>query len=213
MKKLIIIDCGSGNLHSVQAGFARAAAGRDVEVVVTSDPSALDAADRIVLPGVGAFADCMHGLLALAGMREKLEQRVLKDGVPFLGICVGMQMLLERGYEHGVHAGLGWLKGEVVPITPRDQALKIPHMGWNELQIQDKAHPLFAGIHDGDHVYFVHSFYARPTYPADVLAAVQYGEALTAAIGRGNVAGVQFHPEKSHRTGEKLLVNFIEWNP
>lgn len=213
MRTLVIIDCGSGNLHSVQAGMRRAAAGRSVEVTVTSDPAALDAADRVVLPGVGAFADCMRGLLALSGMREALERRVLGDGIPFLGICVGMQMLLARSHEHGIHAGLGWLEGEVVPITPRDSTLKIPHMGWNELQIRNQVHPLFSGIHDGDHMYFVHSFYARPEKPEEALATVQYGEVLTAALGKGNVAGVQFHPEKSHKTGERLLANFIEWNP
>lgn len=213
MKKLVIIDCGSGNLHSVQAGFARAAVGRDVEISVTTQPSALADAHHIVLPGVGAFADCMHGLLALGGMREALEERVHRAGVPFMGICVGMQMLFERSHEHGVHAGLSWLRGEVGAFAPKDTSLKIPHMGWNELHITRPDHPLFAGIYEGDHVYFVHSYHARCADEQTVYAAAQYGETLTAVVGTGNIVGTQFHPEKSHKTGEKLLANFIAWNP
>lgn len=211
MNRLVIIDCGSGNLHSVQAGFRRAAAGKDAEIILTTEASALAAADRIVLPGVGAFADCMRGLEALSGMRSALEQRVLRDGVPFLGICVGMQMLMEKSHEHGEHAGLGWLPGEVVPIAPTDPSFKIPHMGWNELQIFRPEHPLFVGLESEPHMYFVHSFHARCSEAPDRLAAVQYGETLTAAVGRGNIAGTQFHPEKSHKAGERLLANFIDW--
>jgi len=211
MRRLVIIDCGSGNLHSVQAGLKRASAGKEIEIVLTTDPAMLMHAERIVLPGVGAFADCMNGLQALTGMREALETRVLKDRVPFLGICVGMQMLMERSHEHGIHAGLGWLRGEVVPVAPADASLKIPHMGWNELQLKQPAHPLFAGMEEHVHMYFVHSFHARCSDPGDVLAAVQYGETLTAAVGKDNIVGTQFHPEKSHKAGERLLANFIDW--
>lgn len=211
MKKLVIIDCGSGNLHSVQAGLRRAAQGRDTEILLTTEAGELAMADRIVLPGVGAFADCMNGLVALSGMRAALEKRVHGDGVPFLGICVGMQMLMEKSLEHGEHAGLGWLPGEVVPVAPADPALKIPHMGWNELQLLQPEHPLFVGLEAEPHMYFVHSFHARCGEASDRLAAVQYGETLTAAVGRGNIAGTQFHPEKSHKAGERLLANFIDW--
>lgn len=213
MNTLAIIDCGSGNLHSVQAGFARASVGKDVFIQVTTDASVIASADRIVLPGVGAFADCMRGLLALPGVCDTLQERVITEGVPFLGICVGMQMMMERGLEHGEHEGLGWIAGDVVPITPRDHHLKIPHMGWNELQLSAPPHPVFAGLGDGAHMYFVHSFHAQCAHPAHRIAAVQYGETLTAAIGRDNMVGVQFHPEKSQRAGEQLLANFIDWMP
>ncbi len=213
MKKLVIVDCGSGNLHSVQAGFVRAAAGKEVEISVTTQPAALMGAHHIVLPGVGAFADCMQGLSALGGMREMLEQRVHQAGVPFMGICVGMQMLFERSHEHGMHQGLGWLRGEVVAIAPKDTGLKIPHMGWNELHVTRPEHPLFADMRKDEHVYFVHSYHARCTDEKTIYAAAQYGETLTAAVGTGNIVGTQFHPEKSHKTGEKLLANFIAWNP
>jgi glutamine amidotransferase len=212
-RRLVIIDYGSGNLHSVRAGFLRAAAGSDLEIEVGDRAEALAAAERIVLPGVGAFADCVRGLTALPGMRAALEERVLRNGVPFLGICVGMQMLFTRGLEHGDHAGLGWISGDVVPITPRDLALKIPHMGWNELTLPPSPHPLFHGIAPGEHVYFVHGFHARCTEASHRLASVEYGETITAAVGRDNIAGVQFHPEKSQRTGERILRNFLEWSP
>ncbi len=213
MQRLVIIDCGSGNLHSVQAGLVRAAANSNCGIVVTTQAKDVVSADRIVLPGVGAFADCMKGLEAMPEMREALEQRVLRDAMPFLGICVGMQMMMERGLEHGEHAGLGWLPGEVVPIEPKDATLKIPHMGWNELRLDAPSHPLFSGLAGGMHMYFVHSYHARCANGAHRLAHVEYGENLTATVGRDNMAGTQFHPEKSHRAGEKLLSNFIAWAP
>ncbi len=208
-KQIRIINCGSGNLHSVAAGMARAAAIGDYDVTVITEATDLQDADYIVLPGQGAFADCMRGLTSLPGMREALEERVLRAGVPYLGICVGMQMLLEQGREHGDHAGLGWIAGEVVPITPGDPTLKIPHMGWNELQLNQPDHPFFAGIEDGAHVYFVHSYHARCTDPDNVLATADYGETLTAVIGKDNIIATQFHPEKSHHTGQTLLENFL----
>lgn len=213
MKRLVIIDCGSGNLHSVQAGLRRAARGRDIEIVLSTEAAATSGADRIVLPGVGAFADCMRGLQALPGMQAALEQRVLREGVPFLGICVGMQMMFARSHEHGEHAGLGWLPGEVVPVQPEDPALKIPHMGWNELQVDAPQHPVLSGVPTGAHMYFVHSYHARCEQAGHRLACVDYGGTLTAMVGYANMVGTQFHPEKSHRAGELLLSNFIDWTP
>jgi len=203
---LAIIDYGSGNLRSVAKAFERVGDGREVAVV--QDAGALEKASHIVLPGVGAFADCMAGLAALPGMLEALEEQVRGQGKWFLGICVGMQMLFERGHEHGVHNGLGWLKGEVVPLKPEGAALKIPHMGWNTLELAG-AHPLLAGIHSGDHAYFVHSYYAQAGDAADVLATTNYGQSVTAVVAHGNVMGTQFHPEKSQEAGLKLLKNFL----
>jgi glutamine amidotransferase len=165
-----------------------------------------------VLPGVGAFADCMKGLSAVPGMVQALREQVLKKGVPFLGICVGMQLLASVGREFGDHAGLGWIAGEVVKITPGDPALKIPHMGWNELSIV-RSHPLLAGIESGAHAYFVHSYQFLPALPEDLLATTDYGGPLTAMVGDGNIAGTQFHPEKSQATGLRLLGNFLTWRP
>lgn len=199
-----IIDYGSGNLRSVAKAFERVA---DGDVWVTSAPEKVAVASHIVLPGVGAFADCMQGLQALPGMLDALRAQVLENKKPFLGICVGMQMLFERGHEHGVHAGLGWLKGEVVALAP-DAALKIPHMGWNDLEITG-THPLLAGINTGDHAYFVHSYHAQCAEDADRLATVTYGQSVTAVVGRGNIMGTQFHPEKSQATGLRLLKNFL----
>ncbi len=212
---IVIIDYGSGNLRSVAKALERAAAdvGRGQTVAVTNDPEALDGAERIVLPGVGAFGDCMAGLDALAGMREALENNVIAGGKPFLGICIGMQLMAEKGIEHGARAGLGWIEGSVAPIEPVDAALKIPHMGWNEIDIVDRDHPAFAGIESGAHAYFVHGFSLRCRHEADVLAGVDYGGRLVAVAGRDNLVGTQFHPEKSQATGLALLRNFLRWSP
>jgi len=204
--KTVVIDYGSGNLRS--AAKALAAAGADVEV--TADPAAVTAAERIVLPGVGAFADCRAGLDRLPGMVEALDQAVRRQGRPFLGICVGMQLMAEAGLEHGRHAGLGWIAGEVVPLAPRP--VKIPHMGWNELH-RTREHPLLAGIAQDADVYFVHSYHLRLGAADDLLAGADYAGPVVAAIARDNMAGVQFHPEKSQATGLRLLANFLAWQP
>lgn len=225
-----IIDYGSGNLHSAAKAFERAAreAELDAQIVVTSDATTVKTADRIVLPGVGAFADCRAGLDAVPGMIEALEQRVLQEAAPFLGICVGMQLMADTGHEHGEHAGLGWMSGHVREITPDDPSLKVPHMGWNTLaaantdpNTRDAAthaitHPVFAGLPlgpDGWHAYFVHSFHMLPTNPAHTLANTTYGGAITAAIGHDNMVGTQFHPEKSQQLGLSLITNFLRWTP
>ena len=212
MATVALIDYGSGNLASVAKALARAAEATGHEIVTTADPQAVKAAERIVLPGVGAFADCMRGLSAVPGMVEMLREKVLKESAPFLGICVGMQLLATMGKEFGDHCGLGWIAGEVVKIAPSDAALKIPHMGWNELRIL-RRHKLLDGINDGDHAYFVHSYQFLPTLPDDLLATTDYGRPLTAMIGNENIAGTQFHPEKSQATGLKLLANFLRWKP
>jgi glutamine amidotransferase len=204
--KTVVIDYGSGNLRS--AAKALAAAGADVEV--TADPAAVAAAERIVLPGVGAFADCRAGLDRLPGMVEALDQAVRRQGRPFLGICVGMQLMAEAGLEHGRHEGLGWIAGEVVPLAPRP--VKIPHMGWNELH-GTRDHPLLAGIPRDADVYFVHSYHLRLGDAGDLLADADYAGPVVAAIARDNMAGVQFHPEKSQATGLRLLANFLNWRP
>jgi glutamine amidotransferase len=203
-----LIDYGSGNLRSAEKALARAGG----DVLVTADPDAIARAKRIVLPGVGAFGDCMNGLSSIPGMIEALHAGVLKRGVPFLGICVGMQLLASVGHEFGEHAGLGWVAGEVDRLTPSDPSLKIPHMGWNELTIT-RPHLLFAGIASGAHAYFVHSYAMKTKDPAHVLATSDYGGVFTAAIGRDNIAGTQFHPEKSQDVGLALLRNFLEWRP
>ena len=207
-----LIDYGSGNLASAAKALARAAAATGHDIVTTADPDVVLDAERIVLPGVGAFADCMKGLSAVPGMVEVLRERVLKDGAPFLGICVGMQLLVTVGREFGDHAGLGWIAGEVVKITPGDAALKIPHMGWNQLKIL-RPHALLDGIGDGAHAYFVHSFQLKPALEEDLVATTDYGGPLTAMVGEGNIAGTQFHPEKSQATGVRLLENFLRWKP
>ena len=209
-----IVDYGSGNLRSAEKALARVAAEQATgqNVVVTSDAEVVAKAERIVLPGVGAFADCMNGLTAVPGMADVLKDAVLKRGVPFLGICVGMQLLADVGREFGDHAGLGWIGGEVVKISPSDPSLKIPHMGWNELRIEH-AHPLLANIPVGGHAYFVHSYHFVPALPDDLIATTDYGQILTAMIGNENIAGTQFHPEKSQATGLKLLSNFLTWKP
>lgn len=206
-----LIDYGSGNLASAAKALARAANGSS-EIVTTADPEIVLTSERVVLPGVGAFADCMKGLSAIPGMVEALREKVLKEGAPFLGICVGMQLLATVGVEFGRHAGLGWIAGEVVKITPDDPALKIPHMGWNELKFE-QPHPLLDGIAPGAHAYFVHSFQLVPVLPDDLIANTDYGGPLTAMVGNENIAGTQFHPEKSQATGLKLLENFLKWRP
>jgi imidazole glycerol-phosphate synthase subunit HisH len=213
-KRVALIDYGSGNLRSAEKALARAAREREAghEIVVTSDATIIATADRIVLPGVGAFGDCMQGLSAIAGMRDALGEAVLKRGIPFLGICVGMQLLASVGREFGDHAGLGWIEGEIVKLTPSDPSLKIPQIGWNELTVT-RPHPLFAGIAPGAHAYFVHSYAMKAKSPADVLAMSDCGGAFTAAVGRDNIVGTQFHPEKSQAVGLMLLGNFLEWRP
>jgi glutamine amidotransferase len=210
-----IVDYGSGNLRSAAKAFERAAveAGVSVAITVTDDAEAVRAADRIVLPGVGAFADCMAGIRAVPGLVEAMEEAVLRRGVPFIGICVGMQLMAERGLEYGVQQGLGWIKGEVVPLEPADTALKIPHMGWNDLRIERPEHPALAGLHDGDHAYFVHSYRFSCADPATELASVDYGGPVAAVIGRDNLVGTQFHPEKSQAAGLRLIANFLRWRP
>lgn len=211
---VVIVDYGSGNLRSAEKAFERAAreAGTGHEIRVTADPRAVAAAERIVLPGVGAFADCKAGIDAVPGLRDALEEAVRARRVPFLGICVGMQLLATRGHEHGVHNGFGWIAGEVVALTPADPALKVPHMGWNSLDIK-AAHPLLGGIAPGAHAYFVHSYQLKATTAADVLATVDYGGPVTAIVADDNVAGTQFHPEKSQETGLRLIANFLRWTP
>ena len=213
-----IIDYGSGNLHSALKAFERAAReaeGAGGDLVVTDDPGAVRRAARVVLPGVGAFADCKRGLAALPGMLEALTEAVVAKGRPFLGICVGMQLMATRGLEHGETAGLDWIAGDVAQIVPADKSLKIPHMGWNTLTLTHP-HPLFAGIPTGEsglHAYFVHSYQLAPASRDHVLATTDYGAPLTAAVARDNLVGVQFHPEKSQKLGLALIGNFLRWRP
>jgi imidazole glycerol-phosphate synthase subunit HisH len=209
-----IIDYGSGNLRSAAKAFERAAreSGIATDVAVTSDPDLVRKADRVVLPGVGAFADCRRGLAGVAGMEVALDESVMKGARPFLGICVGMQLMASWGREFEDVAGLGWIPGEVVAIKPKDSTLKIPHMGWNELA-SVAPHPVLTGIAKGDHAYFVHSFEIRCENPRHVLATAEYGGTLTAVVGRDNLVGTQFHPEKSQATGLRLISNFLRWRP
>jgi len=211
MSSVALIDYGSGNLASAAKALARAANGK-LDIITTADPQVVKNAERVVLPGVGAFADCMKGLSAVPGMVEALRDKVLKEGAPFLGICVGMQLLATVGVEFGHSPGLGWIAGEVVKITPAGPALKIPHMGWNELKFE-REHPLLEGIAPGAHAYFVHSYQLVPALPEDLIATTDYGGPLTAMVGNENIAGTQFHPEKSQETGLKLLENFLKWRP
>lgn len=208
-----IIDYGSGNLRSCAKAFERAARDRALSenVVVTADPQTVLGADRVVLPGVGAFADCMRGLLAVTGMREALDEAVRKRAKPFLGICVGMQLMAERGVEFGTHKGLGWIEGEVRAIAPLG-GLKVPHMGWNDLMVRD-GEPLFKGLPTGTPMYFVHSYSLYPARADDIAASADYGGRLTASLRRNNMAGTQFHPEKSQAAGLRLIGNFLDWRP
>ena len=210
-----IIDYGSGNLRSAAKAFERAVAelGLADKVAVTNDADVVAKADRVVLPGVGAFADCRAGLMAVDGMVEALTDAVRAKGRPFFGICVGMQLMAARGLEHGETPGFGWIAGEVAAIEPSDPTLKIPHMGWNSLIFPEVRHPVFEGIDQGAHAYFVHSYAMRCKTASDVLASVDYGGEITAAIGHANMVGTQFHPEKSQATGLKLIANFLNWQP
>ena len=212
---VVIIDYGSGNLRSAAKAFehAVAAAGLDLTVDITARADDVGRASHVVLPGVGAFADCKQGLEALPGMVDALERAVVQQARPFLGICVGMQLLATTGREHGEHAGLGWIPGEVVALEPADPSLKIPHMGWNELCLKGPSHPVFEGIAAGSHAFFVHSYGYACADPAHVLATVEYGGAVTAVVGRDNMVGTQFHPEKSQATGLRLITNFLTWRP
>jgi imidazole glycerol-phosphate synthase subunit HisH len=212
-----VIDYGSGNLHSAAKALERASreSGAGEPILVTHDPEAVRRADRVVLPGVGAFADCKQGLEAVPGMVDALTEVALERARPFLGICVGMQLLAERGLEHGTTEGLGWIKGVVDRIVPSDASLKIPHMGWNTL-IARKEHVLFEGVALGPtglHAYFVHSYQLAPADKDDLVADTEYGGPITAVVARGNIAGTQFHPEKSQRLGLALLANFLRWKP
>ncbi len=209
-----IIDYGSGNLRSAAKAFARAAAesGGDAEVAVTSAPDVVARADRVVLPGVGAFADCRAGLEALDGMPDALDESVRRRGRPFLGICVGMQLMATRGLEHGRHPGFDWIPGDVVALRPDDPALKVPQIGWNDLRV-DREHPVLAGIGGDDaYVYFVHGYHLAAG-AGDVLAHVDYGGRVAAMVGRDNLVGTQFHPEKSQTLGLRLIANFLAWAP
>lgn len=210
-----IIDYGSGNLRSAAKAIERAAADERMHtrVSVTGEAKVVAAADRIVLPGVGAFADCMRGLAALAGMIEALEEAVIRRARPFLGICVGMQLMATTGREHGDHPGLGWIPGNVVALNPADGTLKVPHMGWNGLRLGVDTHPVLAGLVDDAHVCFVHSYHLQPDDTRHVLASADYGGSIAAVIGRDNLVGTQFHPEKSQRVGLRLLGNFLKWRP
>lgn len=217
MQRLVIINYGSGNLHSAAKAFERAAreSEADVAIEVTESPAAVAAADRVVLPGVGAFADCKRGVDAVAGMREALETSVRQKGRPFLGICVGAQLMAERGLEFRITPGFGWIKGDVKIIEPADPGLKVPHMGWNTLRVINP-HPLLAGVDTGDrglHAYFVHSFHLAVSDRSALVAEVDYGGPVTAMVGVDNIAGTQFHPEKSQTLGLRLIANFLKWRP
>jgi glutamine amidotransferase len=217
MQRLVIINYGSGNLHSAAKAFERAAreSEADVAIEVTQDPTAVATADRVVLPGVGAFADCKRGVEAVPGMREALETSVRQKGRPFLGICVGAQLMAERGLEFRTTPGFGWIKGDVKVIEPKDPALKIPHMGWNTLQVVNP-HSLLRGIETGDrglHAYFVHSFHLDVADRNTLVAEADYGGPVTAMVGVDNIAGTQFHPEKSQTLGLRLIANFLKWQP
>lgn len=210
-----IIDYGSGNLRSAAKAFERAAAeaGLGLDVKVTGEAKDLENASHIVLPGVGAFADCRRGLSALDGMEDALTGQVIGSGKPFFGICVGMQLMADIGREHVDTPGFGWVPGEVVALEPSDKSLKIPHMGWNDLKIEAPSHPVFEGISDGAHVYFVHSYGLVAAEKSHVLATADYGGPVVAVVGRDNLVGTQFHPEKSQAVGLRLITNFLKWNP
>jgi imidazole glycerol-phosphate synthase subunit HisH len=217
MQTVAIIDYGSGNLHSAKKAFERASrdSGAAATIVVTDAPDVVAKSDRIVLPGVGAFADCKRGLDAVPGMRAALDEAVHKRGQPFLGICVGMQLLATRGLEFETTQGLGWIDGDVTVITPNDARLKIPHMGWNTLSVSHP-HALLEGIQTGPnglHAYFVHSFHLKATRRTDVIAETDHGGQVTALVARNNIAGTQFHPEKSQELGLRLIANFLVWKP
>jgi glutamine amidotransferase len=208
-----IVDYESGNLHSAEKAFQRMARESGTgEVCVTSDPDVIRRASRIVLPGDGAFPACRAALFDHRGVYEAIEDAVINGGKPFLGICIGMQMMATRGLEYSETPGFDWIGGEVVKIEPSDPSFKVPHMGWNDLVIE-KPHPIFDGINSGAHAYFVHSYQFQVADPARRLAHVEYGGAITAIVGRDNLLGMQFHPEKSQKTGLHLIANFLNWAP
>lgn len=212
--KVAILDYGSGNLRSAEKAFRRAAmdSGISADIHVTAEPDFVRNADRIVLPGVGAFGACCTGLAAKNGMTDALNEAVLQKGRPFFGICVGMQLMASIGIEHGTHEGLNWIEGEVVRLNPSDKRLKIPHMGWNQITIR-KAHPVLKSLTSGAHAYFVHSFGMRPADDRMILADVDYGGAVAAVVGRDNMIGTQFHPEKSQQVGLGLIADYLAWRP
>ncbi|MHA6689252.1 imidazole glycerol phosphate synthase subunit HisH [Devosia sp. A449] len=215
MSVVTIIDYGAGNLASAANAFRRVAADRGIDIVVTADPELVRRADRIMLPGVGAFADCKAGLDAVPGMVEMLEERVIRGGVPFLGVCVGMQLMASEGREKTITPGLGWIPGAVQALAPTDPALKIPHMGWNTIEVT-RPHALLDGIPtgpDGLHAYFVHSYHLVTASAETLVATTDYGGPITACVGRDNLFGAQFHPEKSQALGLKLIDNFLRWTP
>ena len=209
-----IVDYGSGNLRSAAKSFERASAeaGLGLSGIVTAEPGEVAAASHVVLPGVGAFADCMGGLESISGMTEAIGEAVNAKGRPFLRVCVGMQLRATGGLEGGLHQGLGWIAGQVGPLAPADETLKIPHMGWNDLEFFSP-HPFFEGLETGAHAYFVHSYGFACEDAAHTLAGVDYGGAVTAVVGRDNLLGTQFHPEKSQATGLRLITNFLRWRP
>jgi glutamine amidotransferase len=208
-----IIDYESGNLHSAEKAFQRMAREMDAgEVVVTSDADVVSRADRLVLPGDGAFPACAAELRGHKGIYDAMVEAVEQKGRPFLGICVGMQLMAAKGHEYTDTDGLGWVAGDVVRIEPSDRALKVPHMGWNDLVLECE-HPVFDGVNSGDHVYFVHSYHFRVSEPAQRLAYVDYGQEVTAVIGRDTMVGMQFHPEKSQDVGLRMIGNFLTWAP
>lgn len=214
---VVIIDYGSGNLHSALKAFERANAEAELgfQIKLSSDPEDVKNAERIVLPGVGAYADCLSGIKAVEGMPEALEDAVHVHKKPFLGICVGMQLMSAQGLEHGVTKGFGWIDGDVAAIEPKDADLKIPHMGWNTIELL-RDHPVFDGINTGPeglHAYFVHSYHFTTSNPEDRVAVTDYGGQVTAAVARDNMIGTQFHPEKSQKLGLKLIENFLRWQP
>jgi glutamine amidotransferase len=216
--RIAVIDPGSGNLASVRRALERVAReeGIAAEIAVTTEAEAVRAAERVILPGQGAFAACRRGLDALPGMVEALEEDVIRRGKPFLGICVGMQLMAERGLEHGTTPGLGWITGEIAPMDPRDAAgtaLPLPQMGWNALHLAQPAHPLLGGVAEGGHAYFVHSYALSGGKPAELIAVTEYGGAVPAVVGRDNLAGTQFHSEKSGQVGLRILANFLGWRP
>ena len=223
---VVIVDYGAGNLRSAEKAFARMVQQTDagLPVIATSDSGTVARASHIVLPGQGAFAACRAGLHAVDGMADALTEAVLVRGMPFLGICVGMQLLADRGLEYGETPGLGWIPGDVAALAPADRGLKIPHMGWNDLTFHDAdrnangsgsagRHPVLAGLEDGDHAYFVHSYGYRCAAAADLLATCDYGGPVAAIVGRDNLIGTQFHPEKSQQAGLRLIANFLAWRP
>ncbi len=213
--RVVIVDYGSGNLRSAAKAFERSIADQNLAltVTVTGDARDLGDASHVVLPGVGAFGDCRRGLDALPGMVEALERTIIEKGRPFLGICVGMQLMATTGREHGAHRGLDWIPGDVVLLQPGAAHLKIPHMGWNGLRISDPGHPFFQGIEPDAHAYFVHSYGFACSNPENTLATVDYGGSVTAVVGRDNLLGTQFHPEKSQAVGLRLIANFLKWRP